>query len=71
MSLIISIPFYWFLLFLIETRILSTTLRKLFGSCGNRRAMDASMAQPRMSVKRFTGGANEVDEDVIEEEKRV
>jgi len=24
-----------------------------------------------MSVKRFTGNANEVDEDVIEEEKRV
>jgi len=24
-----------------------------------------------MSVKRFTGNANEVDEDVVEEEKRV
>jgi len=24
-----------------------------------------------MSVKRFTGNANDVDEDVIEEEKRV
>lgn len=29
------------------------------------------MVQPRMSVKRFTGNANEVDEDVIQEEKRV
>ena len=31
MSLIISIPFYWFLLFLVETRILSTTLNKCCG----------------------------------------
>ena len=42
MSLIISIPFYWFLLFLAETRILSTCLNKFCGG-GRRHAMDASM----------------------------
>jgi len=31
MSLIISIPFYWFMLFLVETRIISTALNKCCG----------------------------------------
>jgi len=71
MSLILSIPFYWFMLFLVESRILGSAYNKCCGGFGRRRAMDQSFQQPRVSVKRFTGNANEVDEDVIEEEKRV
>jgi len=42
--LILSIPFYWFLLFLVETRILSTVYNKCCGNFRNRRAMNASLA---------------------------
>lgn len=71
MSLCLSIPFYWFLLFLIESRILSSCFNSVCGGMGGRRrALDNSLA-PRVSVRRFTGNVNEVDEDVIEEEKKV